>query len=138
VSRLVSVNGVLHEHNGTSWVPLGRQVGVRGVGSWNELVLNVGVGKWHDLGGLHGFQFVVPSFDDDVQPCGVIEYHMNYKTELPCGGTVTFAPGKNSNGASWDVASLDPLTITPSVWCKPPGGCGMHGFITDGRWHDAG
>ena len=31
----------------------------------------------------------------------------------------------------WQVVSLDPLTITPSVLCRA---CGDHGFITDGRW----
>lgn len=136
MSRLVSVNGVLFEHNGTAWVPLPQQVGVRGVGSWNELVLDVGK-QWHDLGGMHGFQFVAASDDTREQPSGIIEYHMDVINERPCGGHCSFAPHKNSNGASWDVVSLDPLTLTPSVWCKPPGGCGAHGFITDGKWNDA-
>ena len=31
----------------------------------------------------------------------------------------------------WTVHSTEPLTVTPSVHCR---GCGLHGFITDGRW----
>jgi len=39
------------------------------------------------------------------------------------------------DGAKWVVALLDPLTLTPSLYCDPAlGGCGRHGFISAGRW----
>lgn len=37
----------------------------------------------------------------------------------------------------WQVQSWEPLTLTPSVHCNPAkGGCGWHGFITDGKWRN--
>lgn len=35
---------------------------------------------------------------------------------------------------AWELVSKDPLTISPSILCVPPHGCGIHGFITDGKW----
>lgn len=32
--------------------------------------------------------------------------------------------------AKWQVESLEPLTISPSLLCP----CGHHGFISNGRW----
>lgn len=29
------------------------------------------------------------------------------------------------------IVSTDPLTISPSILCTD---CGLHGFVTDGRW----
>lgn len=34
----------------------------------------------------------------------------------------------------WQVQSLDPLTVTPSILCQT---CGTHGFITAGKWMPA-
>lgn len=31
----------------------------------------------------------------------------------------------------WQVQSVDPLTVTPSILCS---GCSTHGFITGGAW----
>jgi hypothetical protein len=46
-----------------------------------------------------------------------------------CG--VPIAPGKLENGAQWHRSgSLDAPTLMPSVNCV--GGCGWHGFITNG------
>lgn len=36
--------------------------------------------------------------------------------------------------AGWTTVSTDPLTVTPSIQCDA---CGLHGFITDGRWTPA-
>lgn len=37
--------------------------------------------------------------------------------------------------AGHSITSEDPLTITPSISCPADaGGCGLHGFITAGRW----
>ncbi len=39
------------------------------------------------------------------------------------------------DGATWQVVSRDPLTLSPSLHCDPAlGGCGAHGFISGGRW----
>jgi hypothetical protein len=38
-------------------------------------------------------------------------------------------------GAAWTAVQREPLTLSPSLHCDPAlGGCGMHGFIRDGRW----
>lgn len=38
-------------------------------------------------------------------------------------------------GATWTVVQREPLTLSPSLHCDPAlGGCGMHGFIRDGKW----
>lgn len=35
----------------------------------------------------------------------------------------------------WQVHSLDPLHIEPSILMSPEkGGCGLHGFIREGKW----
>ncbi|MEV6897464.1 DUF6527 family protein [Amycolatopsis sp. NPDC051372] len=35
--------------------------------------------------------------------------------------------GKNG----WSIEQREPLTVRPSINCKR---CGLHGWITDGRW----
>jgi hypothetical protein len=38
-------------------------------------------------------------------------------------------------GEVWTVQSLEPLTLNPSLHCaEATGGCGMHGFVVQGRW----
>ena len=37
----------------------------------------------------------------------------------------------------WQTVVIEPLTVAPSIWCKPPGGCGMHGWIREGNWVEA-
>jgi uncharacterized protein DUF6527 len=38
-------------------------------------------------------------------------------------------------GQTWTVTAADPLTLDPSLHCDPElGGCGVHGWIRDGRW----
>lgn len=69
---------------------------------------------------------------------GIIEWHLNQAGEL-CGGFVAFAGfyGMTSHGMSpverpvWQVATLEPLTLSPSISCKA---CGHHGYIRAGRW----
>lgn len=53
-------------------------------------------------------------------------------------GADTVAPGdtfgwRPSGVSAHTLVSIDPLTITASVYW--PECCGMHGFITDGRYH---
>ena len=54
---------------------------------------------------------------------------------LRCPGFIYF---KGMNGdlhtddtMEWDVISLEPLTLSPSLLCR---GCGHHGHIQNGRW----
>lgn len=46
------------------------------------------------------------------------------------GLTIINAPRLQLDGGH-TIVSREPLTITPSVGCSD---CGLHGFITDGRW----
>lgn len=55
---------------------------------------------------------------------GVVEFHHCAKCG-PYGGPLD---------GRWHIVSRDPLTVAPSIWCKPPGGCGLHGFIREGCW----
>jgi hypothetical protein len=62
---------------------------------------------------------------------GINEWHLTPQGDL-CGGWVPFAGSAIPGGGTyWDVLSLDPLTLSPSVLCR---GCGHHGFIREGRW----
>lgn len=36
----------------------------------------------------------------------------------------------------WTVEQWDPLTLSPSIDCRP-GGCECHGYIREGRWANA-
>jgi hypothetical protein len=59
-------------------------------------------------------------------PEEVVEFH-NCRG-LPIGGPLD---------SRWTIVSREPLTVSPSIWCKPPGGCGLHGWIRDGKWVSA-
>jgi hypothetical protein len=54
----------------------------------------------------------------------------------PCESAITLdsevarAAGQTDR-ALWQVESMDPLTVSPSVLC---GRCGDHGFVRVGRW----
>lgn len=71
----------------------------------------------------------------DHDPAGVIEEHDRPDGNGRCLGSVLFDvpgireafPGRDF----WQVESLDPLTLSPSVACRA---CGHHGFIRAGRW----
>jgi hypothetical protein len=35
----------------------------------------------------------------------------------------------------WTLACPDPITVIPSIHCNAQwGGCGLHGYIRDGKW----
>jgi hypothetical protein len=48
-----------------------------------------------------------------------------------CWGGVSFKGVNPADPRGWDVQSLDPLTISPSVLCLS---CQHHGFIREGKW----
>lgn len=47
-----------------------------------------------------------------------------------CGHIATW-DGSMPPSHTWELISLSPLTIAPSLLC---GACGDHGFIRDGKW----
>lgn len=68
---------------------------------------------------------------------GIIEFHSKPGGE-PCAGSVYFEgvsmpPGDQAR-PKWQLLSLDPLHLEPSIHCVPPHGCGHHGYIRDGAW----
>lgn len=87
-------------------------------------------------------EWIARYVDKDGAWCGVIEMHELADGRI-CGGSVMFAmpygapavPRSEGVQPRWKVEQSDPLTLTPSVLCSPDlGGCGHHGYITQGRW----
>lgn len=69
---------------------------------------------------------------------GLTEAHLT-EDGYPCGGGAYWVASKNDpNPVLWQLISLDPLHIEPSLLHRRPDGCGHHGFIRDGRWEDVG
>jgi hypothetical protein len=110
--------------------------------------------EWHDLGSGHVFAWVTgdpESFPtDDVRLknwqgggdnlVGIIERHPRADDpgQIHEGGVYFIAAASSPTARSiWQVVSLEPLHIEPSVHCvkdEQHRGCGNHGFIRDGRW----
>ena len=75
----------------------------------------------------------------DVDPCGLILEHPDARDPTRrCESGLTFDLAGMAEvfpGPRWQVVSLEPLTLSPSILCSPDkGGCGLHGFIRGGRW----
>lgn len=94
----------------------------------------------HELG--HGVWFTWLRYAGER--VGVIEWH--HCPPQTGGGLIDMPDGKNLSGGAlmfdipgnaqeqrpkWQLISLDPLHIEPSVLCRT---CGLHGFIRDGKW----
>jgi hypothetical protein len=55
-----------------------------------------------------------------------------YKHRCIAGGVrEAFIPLNPPFKTGWDLVSVSPLTITPSLLCRA---CGHHGQLTNGRW----
>ncbi|MFD1145952.1 hypothetical protein [Saccharothrix hoggarensis] len=77
-----------------------------------------------------------PQYDGipDVERFGLLVEHAAGDGS-PCASFATFdgevqrlvAP----DSPKWDVVTLEPLTLSPSLLCRA---CGHHGFVRDGRW----
>lgn len=85
-----------------------------------------------DIGHGHTIRFV--EYEDDKRTA-INDCHLN-KDGKECAGFIPFKDGAwakkfNNKITAWDVVSLEPLTLTPSILCTA---CGDHGFITDGKW----
>jgi hypothetical protein len=83
--------------------------------------------------------FYTKKIDDDSKWVGLYEWHKCDKREYYNAGCIRFVlPDAESGyvrssdyGIAWDVISLEPLTLSPSLAC---GTCGHHGWIRDGKW----
>lgn len=94
--------------------------------TWEEMAAEPGS---VDLGNGAFYQ---KSFDKDGNWIAITEWHKNPAGKL-CGGWVPFNVKSEyilSNTPKWEVRSLDPLHLEPSLLC----GCGNHGWIRDGKW----
>lgn len=71
----------------------------------------------------------------DISPMGVTVWHKRPDNGEHCGGAVPFdLPGvaeRLPGRPLWQVVSLDPLHVEPSVLCRA---CGHHGWIRGGAW----
>lgn len=76
----------------------------------------------HDLG--HGVTAKLQRCDGE--PDGVEYTHA-------CNGVARAycIPVKPAWSNGWDILSVDPLTLHPSLACTS---CGHHGFIRNGKW----
>lgn len=79
----------------------------------------------------------------DIDPFGLILYHPRPDNGAECMSSLDFdtperqqamAAGRWPARPIWQVESLDPLTLSPSIVCRE---CGIHGFIRGGRWVSA-
>lgn len=87
-----------------------------------------------NIGGGHEIEFVSYKGAEKV---AINDYHKTSDGK-PCQGFIPFRGNawadqfKDSpDYQSWEVHSIEPLTITPSLLCRS---CGDHGFITNGKW----
>lgn len=91
-----------------------------------------GSDKVIDLG--HGVKIVFYEWNDTF-PAGMIEEHDKPDGSGRCRGSIPFdVPGVRENLSDrdvWQVESIDPLTLSPSLLCTV---CGHHGFVRQGRW----
>lgn len=98
-----------------------------------------------DLGDGHTLRFTSWSPDRELNPqyadlpdlvrCGAIVSHPNSQTGGRCWSGIMFdgevARRVFSEHSVWQVVSIEPLTLSPSLLCRV---CGDHGFIRNGKW----
>lgn len=91
--------------------------------------------EWIDLG--HGVRMQWRGWADHDH-AGLFYEHRRPDTGAACHGAVMFdLPGVRENFSAsrlWQVESMEPLTVSPSLLCRV---CGHHGFIRNGRWEPA-
>lgn len=80
--------------------------------------------EWRDIG--HGVSVQVRSLDG--VPGGVAYRHPRPDGKGQCEG---YAPLNPERPLAWDLVSLEPLTLSPSLLCLA---CQHHGYIENGRW----
>ena len=82
-----------------------------------------------------------PQYADvpDVDRYGLVHTHPRPDGQGTCSSMLTFdgdvSRRIDPDKPRWTVESLEPLTLSPSIRCSPDkGGCGIHGYIREGRW----
>jgi hypothetical protein len=94
----------------------------------------------------HYYTLYVAYHEDDQPvgpPVGALVYH-RMEDGSWCGGSIKWAgPTSQYDQARWDLVSLDPLDVNPSIKCgtcaEKYGDNGIsHGFIHGGKWEPAG
>lgn len=103
------------------------------------LKIDIDLGDDHTLSftSWHPDRELNPQYVDlpDVERVGAIVSHVNRGTGERCWSGITFDGSVTRlvfpDNARWQVASEDPLTLSPSLLCRV---CGDHGFIREGRW----
>jgi hypothetical protein len=80
-----------------------------------------------------GHNVVIRYYTRGDEPAGLLIYHRHGDGAV-CGGGVTFDVAANAGEAKrWQVASWDPLTLSPSI-ADPTCSEGLHGHIVAGAW----
>lgn len=81
-------------------------------------------GPWEDIG--YGVRIQKRYVDGALG--GVGYKHPRHEGSGDCEGYIAVKP-EWADG--WDVLSVEPLTLSPSMRCRA---CEHHGFIKEGRW----
>lgn len=95
-------------------------------------------GRSYELGHGHTMTFTSRYGSPPDEHCGAIVSHLLRDDDEECAwkgycsGYVEFDIAANAEDIrdKWQVVSMDPLTLAPSLLCH----CGDHGFIQNGRW----
>ena len=91
--------------------------------------------RWLDEN--HAVEFTTAS--GDTEPYGCILWHRVPVKEMSatpgwCAGGVNWKAIREWTPRTlWELVSLDPLHVEPSIRC----GCGEHGWIRNGKWVQA-
>ena len=75
----------------------------------------------------HAIEFTTQQ--GETEPTGALFCHRDKRNldEWCIGGF----QWRGTSGPNWELVSLSPLHVEPSVHCLS---CGEHGFIRDGKW----
>jgi hypothetical protein len=85
------------------------------------------------IGAGHSISFLYEGFDS-MERVGLIHHHRSPEGFVCDGGSVLFDVPENEfvpAEQKWQLTSLHPLTLSPSLLCSR---CGDHGYIKSGRW----
>ena len=90
--------------------------------------------EWIDIGSDHHMAFF--SWHEVAHAGVMVKHPSKGQNHIPAGdlcmGSIGFdlPETKGMSGGKWQVQSMDPLTVSPSLLCS----CGNHGYIRNGRW----
>lgn len=85
-----------------------------------------------DLG--HDVRVMFTVREDGGPRTGLMESHQTPNgQECACSITFDVPEAEGLSGPRWQLVSLDPLHVEPSILCS----CGHHGFIRNGQWVSA-